>query len=317
MAAASVAVDYVNPIPQPGEPGYEAQPRHHLRFVMENDSAFGSDCNYTHATRIDYAQNLRKNPRHAFGLSLTQNIYTPETQIDRAVPGEHPYAGYLAFGAAHLYTGETIGSSIEFQLGTTGKPSLAFEAQDLIHKTCGLDRWEGWDDQIPAEMTFQFTARQDYRLPWLEITTPGGWQSDATFFTREELGTVSIAAETGLYLRWGRNLPEGMQVTGNHAGDYGVGLLSKPDYDPTALSWYIRAGASIRYVARDLFIDGGVFHDFDRTCGRQPWIGEGQLGFGLRHNGIDYYAGMVMRTRSYRTQHDDTIFGTFNFAFHW
>lgn len=313
MAAGSVAVDYVNPLPQPGDSDYTAQPRHHFRFQMENDSAFGSDCNYSHGTRFDYAQNLSKNPAHAIGLSLQQCIYTPDAHTRGAVPGQHPYAGYLALGMAHLYSGEQVGSCVEFQLGATGKPSLAFDAQDLVHKTCGLLRWEGWGDQIPSEMTFQLTARQDYRLPWLEFTTPGGLQSDATFYTREELGTVSLSAETGAYVRFGRNLPNSMQM----GSQYGIGLIRKPDYDPTVTSWYVQTGASVKYVARDLFIDGGAFHDFERTCGRMPWIGEYHLGFGVRHRGVDYYAGMIARSRSFRTQEDDTVYATFNFAFHW
>ena len=317
MAAGAATVDYVNPLPQPGDADYAAKPRHHFRFLMENDSAFGSDCNYSHATRFDYAQNLSKAPAHALGLSFTQNIYTPDAHTHGAVQGQHPYAGYMALGVAHLYTGEQVGSSVEFQLGTTGKPSLAFDAQDLVHKTCGLARWEGWDDQIPAEMTFQLTARQDYRLPWLEFTTPGGLQMDAACFTREELGTVSIAAETGAYVRFGRNLPDSMQMSSNHAGDFALGLLRKPEYDSAATSWYVLAGASVKYVARDLFIDGGAFHDFERTCGRMPWVSEFQLGFGVRHRGVDYYAGMVARSRNFRSQEDDTVFATFNFAFHW
>ena len=116
---------------------------------------------------------------------IKDSIHTPATHTHGAVQGEHPYAGYLALGVAHLYAGECVGSSVEFQLGTTGHPALADEAQDLIHKTCGLERWGGWEEQIPSEVTFQLTARQDYRLPWFEISTPGGWQTDATFFTRE------------------------------------------------------------------------------------------------------------------------------------
>ena len=317
MAASSVAVDYVNPIPGPGEEGFNPAPRHHLRFVMENDSAFGSDCNYTHGTRIDYARVLDKNPNHALGVSFTQNIYTPETHTDGAVPGEHPYAGYAALGLAHMYIGEQVGNCIEFQIGTTGKASLADEMQDFIHKTGGLDRWEGWQDQVPSEVTFQLTARQDYRLPWLEWKHSGGLQTDATFFTREELGTAFIAAEAGAYVRLGKNLANSMQMSGNHGADYGVGLLHKPDYDPTELSWYVRAGGSVKYVVHDFSIDGGVFHDFERTCGRMPWVSEAQLGVGVRRNGVDYYAGMVVRSRNYRTQKDDTVFGTFNFAFHW
>lgn len=317
MAAGSVAVDYINPLPQPGDADYSAHPRHHLRLAIENDSAAGSDCNYTNGSRIDYAQNFAKAPNHAWGVSFTQNIYTPYRHTYGAVSGQHPYAGYLALGAAHLYSGEYVGSSVEFQLGTTGKPSLAFDTQDLVHKSCGLDRWNGWGDQIPAEVTIQLTARQDYRLPWLECTLPSGLQSDAAIFTREELGTVSIAGELGAYARFGRNLPDSMQLSSNHAGDYALGLIRKASYNPAESSWYLQVGGSVKYVARDLFIDGGVFHDFDRTCGRQPWVAEGTLGFGVRHRGVDYYAGLIARSRNFRTQIDDTVFGTFNFAFHW
>ena len=49
----------------------------------------------------------------------------------------------------------------------------------------------------------------------------------------------------------------------------------------------------------------------------QPWVSEFQLGFGVRHRGVDYYAGMVARSRNFRSQEDDTVFATFNFAFHW
>lgn len=317
MAAGCAAVDYLEPLPQPGEEGYSAQPRHHLRFVMENDSPFGSDCNYTHGTRIDYARALAKNSNHAFGISLTQNMYTPQHHTNGAVPGEHPYAGYLALGVAHLYAGEYVGNSIEFQIGTTGKPSLADETQDLVHRVLDCERWYGWGDQVPSEMTFQLSARQDYRLPWFEMTTGNGLQSDATLFTREELGTVAIAAETGVYFRFGRNLPPAMQVTGNHAADYGMGLLRKPDYDPTVTSWYVLAGGSVRYVARDMFIDGGVFHDFEKTCHKEPWVGEATIGFGARRKGVDYYVGIVTRTPNFHAQDDDTVFGTFNFGFHW
>ena len=317
MAAGSVAVDCINPITQPGESGYVAEQRHHLRFLMENDSAAGSDCNYTHGTRIDYARNFSQDPNHAFGLSFTQNIYTPQTHTRGAVPGEHPYAGYMALGVAYLTVGEYVGNSVEFQLGTTGKTSGAREMQDMIHKAFHIDRWEGWSDQIRDEVTFQLTARQDYRLACLETQLPWGMQTAGALFTREELGTVSIAAELGGYIRMGRNLPPSMQYSCNRAADFSIGLLQTPDYDPTASSWYLQAGASVKYVARNLFIDGGVFHDFDRTCSRMPWLGEAQLGLGVRHRGVDYFAGVIARTDYYRGQTDDTVFATFNFAFHW
>ena len=317
MAAASVAVDQMEWVPQPGEVGYTPVPRHHFRWIMENDSAIVNDRNYSHGTRFDYLQDMAGNPNHAIGFTLTQNIYTPDTHTYGAVEREHPYAGYLALGVGHLYRGAEVGSTVEFQLGTTGKASGARESQDAIHKVCGLERWHGWQDQIPGEVTFQLSAQQDFRLPWVETTSACGLQTDGIFYTREELGTVSIAAGAGLNFRVGYNLPCAMQQTRNISATYGSGTICKPGYDPSRSSYFLVAGCSVDYVARDLFIDGGVFHDFDRTCGVLPWQVEGRLGLAVRRKGVDYYASAFIRSRGYRTQRDNTALGTFSMTFHW
>lgn len=317
MVASSVAVDQLKEIPLHEGSGSVAEPRHHFRWIMENDSAVMDDRNYTHGTRFDYLQNLAKNPAHAFGLSLTQNIYTPQFHTHGAVDGQHPYAGYLALGVGHVYCGENVGSTVEFQLGTTGKASGAREMQDAIHKTFRLERWEGWNDQIRGEVTFEFSAQQDFRLSWAETTMAHGLQTDAVFYTREELGTVSIAGGAGVNFRIGYNLPSAMQMTRNLSASYGGGTIRKSGYNPDAASYFLVAGASVDYVARDMFIDGGVFHDFERTCGRQPWQVEGRLGLGVRRKGVDYYGGIFVRSRGYRSQKDCTALGTFSMTFNW
>lgn len=313
MAAASAAVDQLRDEPQQGMDA----PRHHFRWMMENDSAVMDDRNYTHGTRFDYLHDLAKNPNHALGVSLTQNIFTPQKHTDGNVPGQHPYAGYLALGVAHLYRGEDVGNVVEFQLGTTGKPSGAREMQDAIHKLCGLRRWHGWNDQIRSEVTFQLSAQQDFRLPWVETNFSNGLQTDGVFYTREEVGTVSIAGGAGVNLRIGYNLPCAMQMTRNLSATFGSGTIRKPGYNPDEPSYFLVGGVSVDYVARDLFIDGGVFHDFDRTCRLSPWQVEGRLGLGVRRKNVDYYGGVFVRSRGYRTQNDNTAMGTFSMTFNW
>ena len=139
MAALSAGAEYYNPIAQPGEPGYRPIPRHHFRGTMENDSAFGNDSSYTHGTRLDYACSLDNGD--AWGISLTQNIYTPTIHTRGAVMGEHPYAGYLALGGAYLMRGENFGNAIELQIGTTGNASFARYAQNGLHEACGMQTW--------------------------------------------------------------------------------------------------------------------------------------------------------------------------------
>ena len=315
MAGGSLLAGHYNPIAQPGEPGYTTMPQHHLRVLFENDSAFGNDGNYSHGTRIDYAQSLANGD--AWGISLVQDIYTPETHTDGAVPNEQPYAGYMAVGAAYLLRGEDFGTSVELQVGTTGNPSLARYSQNGLHEACGMQTWDGWGDQVPSEVTVQLTSRQDFRIPWLEFDCGNGWTTDATFFTREEVGTAFIRGGAGLSFRYGVNLPSSMQSTGNNAATYGLGLLEKPHYKPQDISYFLVGSIYAMYVARDISIDGGVFRHFEKTCSRKPWQMEARLGVGVSYRGIDYFAGAVYHSPRYRTQKSESMYGTFSGTWHF
>ncbi len=314
-AAAAGVAGYFNPIAQPGEPGYKAAPEHHLRVMFENDSFIGEDNGYTHGSRIDYARNIDE--RWAWGLSLTQNIYTPDHKTEGNVPGEHPYAGYLALGGGLMRRAENIGLAAELQLGTTGKTSLAENAQHAVHAIGDMEQWPGWSSQVPAEPTVQLALRQDWRLPCLEHNIGSRYQTDATLFTREQVGTVTLGGAAGLTLRFGQNLPDSMQVNGSEAGNFGLGLLEKPGYHREALSWFVYAQGQVRYVGRDMFIDGGVFHHFDSPCSRQPWIAELQLGAAASYQGIDYSLGLIWSSRTYRTESTNPMYGTCAVTWHW
>ncbi len=315
MAAVSTLSVYNNPLPQPGEQGYEAQARHYFRGVMENDSVFDSDSDYSHGTRLDYAQIMQSG--NAWGVSLTQNMYTPTTHTKHAVYGEHPYVGYAALGAAYMQRGENFGNTVEFQIGTTGNASLAGEVQNALHEAAGMATWEGWPDQVPSEVIFQLSAQQDFRLKSLECTTPNGWKTEAVFSVREEVGTAFIRGGVGLSMRYGRNLPDSMGNVGNKAATFGVNPLEKKDYDPTAPSYFVAGSAAVNYVAHDMTIVGGVFHHFDQTCSRVPWQAEFHLGVGVSYQGVDYYVGAVYATDSYRTQDEANLYGTFSITWHW
>ncbi len=289
--------------------------RHHFRFLMENDSFFNEDNGYTHGTRFDYARDFGEG--WAGGFSLTQNIYTPDHKRNGNVPGEHPYAGYLAIGGALMLKTEDMGFAAELQIGTTGKPSFAENAQWFIHEIGNMEQWDGWGDQIRAEPTVQLTLRQDWRLPCMETHFGTKYETDGTLFTREQVGTVAIGGTLGLSLRFGQNLPDSMQVNGNEAANYGIGLLEKPGCRPGELSWFVIAQGQLKYVARDMFIDGGVFHHFDKPCSRKPWIMEAQLGVGVSYQNIDYYLGGVLTTRTYRGESTNPMYGTCAITWHW
>ncbi len=315
LAVAAVVPELTNPLPQVGEPGYNPSPTHNMRFTVDNDVFCGHDQDYTNGLRFDFAQKMASG--NYWGLSLVQEMYTPVTNSTRQIRGEHPYAGYLALGAAYITTGEQRGTSTELQLGTTGKESFAEESQNLVHTIGGMDKWDGWDNQIPAEFTMQLSSRQDWNVASMDCKYDSGLQQDAMFFTKQELGTVSIAAQCGFTYRFGTNLPARLRNMANESTNFGVSPLLKKDYDDAKSSYFLVSSVSVKYVARDLFIDGGVFHDFDTTCSRTPWVAEAQLGFGVVHQGIDYYFGFVYSSKSYKTQPDPSFYGTVSVAWNW
>ena len=231
--------------------------------------------------------------------------------------GEHPYAGYLAVGGAYLMRGENFGNAVEFQLGTTGNASLSRYMQNGLHEACGMTTWDGWHDQVPSEVTLQLAAQQNIRLPWLELRCPNGWETDGTLILREEVGTAFIRGGVGMSVRYGRNLPPAMMVNGNRSAQYGISLLEKPGYNPAEISYFLVGEAYVEYVARDITVDGGVFHHFDQTCSRQPWQAEFRLGVGVSHQGIDYFVGGVYNTDTFRSQKEDKFYGTFSISWHW
>lgn len=317
MAALSAAAHYTNPISAPGTPGYNPTPRHHFRVSFENDCAFNDDCNYSHGSRLEYVRDAAGAP-HSFAVSLAQNIYTPEHRTRHAVMNEHPYAGYLALGGGYLRRGKYVGCATEFQVGATGKASLAEDAQHLIHALGHMYQWHGWRDQVPSELALQLTSRQDYRLPWLETETRGGWQTDGLLYTREAAGTLAISGGVGFSLRFGRNLPQNMRVNGAEAANFAVGLIESDTYRRDTTSYFLVLQGELDYVARDLTVDGGVFHTFrHKTCSRMPWQFHGQFGVGASHHGIDYFAGALLYSRTYRTQDQNSLIGSFSVSWNW
>lgn len=314
-AAMSAAAMYMNPVPQPGEEGYRPRPKHYFRLTAENDSAFNRDGNYTSGVRLDYTRRMANGD--AWGLSLTQDIYTPEIHTDGNISGQQAYAGLLALGVGYMFRGENMGCSTELLLGTTGNPSLARYSQNSLHDGFGLDSWDGWAAQVPAEAMVQLTTRQDFRLPFLEFTTASGWQTDALFYTRAEVGAMMISGGAGFCFRVGRNLPPTGDIIGNQRATYALSTIERPEYKREALSYYLTTSFYTAYVARDFAIDGGIVHHFDQTCSRVPWQTQARVGIGVSYQGIDYFLGGLFYSQRYRTQNWHGRVGTFSLTWSW
>ncbi len=286
-----------------------------LRLTGDNDMTFRNDNNYTSGVKLDYMHAWDTDSY--WGLSLIQEMYTPDTNAEASPPGEHPYAGNLALGFGYITMGESFGTSTEFQVGITGKASLAGEAQMIIHEMRQLPLWDGWDNQVPSEVTLQLSSRQEFDIAAWRYQTASGLDSDSSFYLHEELGTAEVSMSLGYVYRFGRNLPLTQRRAGCHRAHYALSSLKSQNYDPEQSSFYILAGIHASYVAHDYSLDGGVFKDFESTAKRVPWQFEWQLGLGARYKGVDFFLGGVLQSERFDDQNGVDNYATFSVSWQW
>ncbi len=286
-----------------------------LRLLLDNDSSFGNDNNYTNGSRIDYMREWEED--QYWTLSFSQEMYTPYTNGPVPPPGEHPYAGLLALGVGFVTAGEILGISTELQIGVTGQPSLAEDTQRIVHDLGGFMQWEGWDSQVPSELTLQLSSRQELNIaPW-GWQSASGWGSDSMLYFKEELGNVRISMTAGYIYRLGYNLPPTQRQAGCHRAQYAMSSLLSPDYNPQTWSLYLLAGIQGSYVAHDFSLDGGFFHDFDSTAKRVPWQLELQIGVGGHYAGVDFFVGAVLQSERFDDQYGMEEHVAFSIGWRW
>lgn len=232
-------------------------------------------------------------------LALAQAIFTPTLELRRRTLDERPFAGWLGAeigvqrDRAHSLT------ALSLTVGVTGAASLAEAAQKAIHRNFGFRPPVGWETQLPSEVAFAATYRGAYDVLRLQHERSGLRLMAAPVWT-VRAGTLAIDAVAGLQLTAGLRAPSPWQSAPNIQGDrWGL---------------YVRAGASQAAVARNLFLDGSTFGTGGKRVPRNPWVGETELGVGIRAP-----IGLVewrvhSRGREYRLQPRAHAYSTFSFA---
>jgi len=320
--------DHDKPLPDWGK-GY-------LTFYFDNDLFGDTDRDYTNGARLSWISSNRdvedldggqrllrrlsgdsesfdifkrltgfKDPadiQYNYGLSLTQLMFTPETASSYTQPlGERRYAGWLALGYSLHVKDDNILNSIEFTLGTVGPNALAENSQDFIHSVRGMDKFNGWDSQIPNEITADLSFVQKRRADFVKWKY-GAFRMDGVTEWGARLGSFKTSAHLGGFFRAGFNLPP----------DFSDPRLSETAYsnlyfdtdDPYTGNWsvYLLFGATGRGIAHDATLDGPLFSDFKTGNNREPFVGEVFAGAGLRYRDVELSYVHTYRTQEYEEQ---------------
>jgi hypothetical protein len=307
-------------------------------FYFENDLFTGTDSNYTngvkyslisqdlspHADRaklprkvLEYIHRIpfigKSGPEytHKVEFSIGQNIFTPQ-DISRTdlIENDRPYAGwaYISSSYHRKYSSEhniDFMDTVELQLGIVGPESFAEETQIFVHKMRGLQRPNGWDNQLKNEpgvaAVFErkwlfypsSTSRMNYRV----ITHAGG-----------AVGNVYTYLNSGGELRVGWNIPR----------DFGVSLIRPAG--STRLSTHDKfsmfgfAGVNGRLMFHDIFLDGNTFTDSHSIDKNIP-VADLSAGIGINYRNILFTWTQVLRTKEFKGQEDAHSFGAVALSF--
>lgn len=287
-AADTIAAD--KPPPPPGS---------EFQLFIENDMLAGTDHYYTSGIKFgigvpfETLQQAFKIPAkftldlftdpgadYHFGLFAGQNLYTPRNiTIGSPQPFDRPWAAWLYLGGVAQRVKGNRMDTVELDIGMVGPWALGEQVQSKWHSLVGLPQPQGWGNQTPGEPAFlvSYLQKRKYGTRYIEFVPHAG----------VTLGTVMTLARVGGIVRIGRNMtgfgpdgiePGGAMLQNTRREHEGAGRVP--------LEWYGFVGADLRYVARNIFLDGTVFRGGPSVDSRA-----------MVH---DFTAGVTARINTYR-----------------
>jgi hypothetical protein len=315
-----------------------------LTFYLDNDLFANTDEDYTNGARLSWIsgsrdpnefgpvqrnlQRLSSDPEgrtwfrrlsgfqdpeqleYNYGFSLTQLMFTPEDEEPPvAPPGQRPYAGWLGIDLSlHIKDAHAL-NSVSLAIGTTGPNSYAKEAQDLVHNIRGQQEFDGWDSQVPNEVTANFYTSQRRRVV-IRDPSQGSFAIDGFTEARLALGTFLTSVSAGTLIRFGWNLPTDFADARLSTTSYSHQPFKTQREEDTSWSLYGLTGFQGAAIAHNITLDGPVFRSFNTGTNSKPFVGEAYIGFGVRYRGVNFSYVHTYRSTEFRGQDDAQTFGS-------
>lgn len=261
---------------------------------VENDLLFGTDQNYTNGIRMSYVHRpgnapmsdkisnyLRRfsplastklKPDLYYSVALGQNMYTPaDIESFDLIEDDRPYAGwlYLEFGVtAEDDTGYEV---IKLDVGMVGPASVASKTQRWWHSVIDSPRPNGWAHQLPNEPGLNLYYTRGWQFAPVEVSENLAF--DFTPHWGVALGNVYTYGAGGLTLRLGTNLDRDMGAPPRIQPS----LPGSDHFSGDGLDMYLFAGAEVRAIARNIFLDG-TWREHPHHVNKNEILGEIQAG---------------------------------------
>jgi len=251
-------------------------------------------------------------------LSVGQKMFTPgDISRHDLINGDRPYAGWLYGSVAFHNKNDRVLNTIEIQAGLIGDWSLARQTQDFIHGLRGIDKAQGWDNQLNNEFGFALIYDRKERLI-RRTDFSGQWGMDLISYYGGAAGTVLTHVDAGAELRLGWNLPTDFgSALIRPAGDTNAPAdTMDPRYDPSGktFSFHVFAAATGRLVLRDIFLDGNTFSR-SHSVSRELLVGDFVIGASLVYRKVKFSYAQVLRTKEFKAQQSGHNFGSISISY--
>lgn len=304
-------------------------------FYYENDLFAGTDNNYTSGAKFswisanleDYINDpclpkwVRQLNRVSewvqpgvfdsrnMVISLGQEMYTPTDKTRRdLITNDRPYAGWLYLGLAYNARNDTDMEVTEIDIGMVGPASLARQSQNFIHRIRGIDRFNGWDNQLNNELGIQFVKERKTKFfNW----SRSGWpKMDAISHYGFALGNVNTYLNGGLEVRIGSFLPNDFGTAPiRPASDSNAPLPANVSRRMGDGGVHFFASVDGRAVARNIFLDGNTFSD-SHSVSKRYFVGDVAAGVAWQWVGGKITYAQYLRSKEFRGQTKAQSYGS-------
>lgn len=292
-----------------------------LTLVVENDLFGGTDRDYTNGLRLEWVAPRDEAPRWLRQAALTQpfvalkgcdlrvgyaishTLYTAsDITLETPPPGDHPYAGHLAFNAFATARKDRSEHTLLVDLGLIGPSAQGEFVQTRWHQLIDGREPRGWDSQLHDELVFAIAGQRTQQL-WSRGEA-GGPQADLLGHAGLTLGTLRTDASLGATVRFGFDLDADFSPPRLRPA-----LTPSSLYRPSApVGGYVFASVGGYWVGRDVFLDGNTFRK-SASVDREVWVSDVQAGAALHLRRYRFAFSYVHRTRQYDGQGGGQRFG--------
>jgi lipid A 3-O-deacylase len=261
---------------------------------------------------------LIRDPRldnRAISISIGQSIYTPSnTQISYRMPHDRPYAGYLYAEIGLIANNQRRLTIWELDFGVVGPLAMGEEVQNTTHDWLAIKSAKGWDHQLDNEPTLGILSETKWQLwHWESL---GGFGASLISHLGGRLGNVAIYANGGGEFHFGWRLQTNFGSCPIRPGcDFNdvVDINQTVSISSHPLSIFMFATVDGRWVIRDIFLDGNTGSG-GIGLEKEPLVGDFMLGVVFSYKRFRASYGYVLRTKQFKEQDGNQLFGAFTFG---